>query len=349
MPVLDGRRDTNALIELVNQQYIQESPQFLLAGSILGVNGFLIAVIPYLLRVGENLYRGQEIPIDEVPPTVSELVSKWETVEARIFFGFELTGAFCILLSWYPYKLRNVCCIPAAGGCRIPFRVCGHMSWATFRQFMPPIGLILVACCPTVKLGGLKAQEVVLVGVHCLAAMMMFVGFILAEAHALSIKFFYPVCVNGIPKITYHKCTKPTVDPGTLHYRMRYAAWNLAALFFCCFLVVQGLGGAKIIAMDTRRRYRILSFVCEVVAGLSMLSNMIIIWYFSPERLWSRRGLVGDWSHATVQPISSPSTHARSSHRESSGSQCQQGADQDGIELPDAWQGGARVSGISTA
>ena len=65
----------------------------------------------------------------------------------RKFAAFE---ALSILLSWYPYKLRNACCIPAQGGCRMPLGPCA-MSWATARTFFPPVGLVLVACVPSVR------------------------------------------------------------------------------------------------------------------------------------------------------------------------------------------------------
>jgi len=303
MPHLEARRDTNVQIGLVSQQYVQESPHFLLAGAILGVLGFLIAVVPYILRVGEHLCRGTEIPIKEVPPTVSELVSKWDTVEARIFFGFELTSAYCILLSWYPYKLRNACCIPATGGCRM-----GCMSWATYRQFMPPIGLILVACCPTVKLQLLRAEDLVLVTVHCLAAMMMFVGFLMAEAHALSIRFYFLTFRGKLSFVVPFPCASPTIDWGTREYRMRSSTWHTSAWTFISFMILQVLGSVGILAMDVRRRWCVMSFIFEVVSGLAMLANHLIIWYFAPERLWTQRGIVGDQSNATVQPVLSRTT-----------------------------------------
>lgn len=307
MPVLAARRDTNAQIELVNQQYIQESPYMLIVGSILGALGFFIAVIPYILRVAELKYRGDKIKADDIPDTVSALVSKWDTPEARIFFGFELSAAFCILMSWYPYRLRGACRIAATGGCRIQI-CCFSMHWATFRQFVPPVGLVLLTCCPTVPMDKVEsAAHLVLIFVHCLAAMMMFVGFLMAECHALSLS---PDFSNWGPVgrclsyVTPSRCRKPTVDSGSPQYRVRFSTWKVSAAGFQLFLVLQGV---LLLNLNLVKKYlwigKGVSFGMEVIAGLAMLANHAAIWYYTPERHWSRRGVVGDWSQATVHPV----------------------------------------------
>lgn len=275
------RRDTAVEEVMVQHQFIQESPRYLIAGVVLGILGFLVAVVPYMMRIFQHVIRDETIPKDEVPPTVSELVSRWDTVEARIFFGFELTAANLILLSWYPFKMRSACCIPMFGGCKMRIGCCS-VAWATFRQFVPPIGLILVACCPTVKdnVQDFNPANFVLIGVHCIAAGMMFVGFILAEAHALSMPILFTKFVP-LPC----KCKgvgKAAVNDDNSEYRVRWLTWHVAAGSFSLFLIAQT---PVYLRSKPSRKLNIFSFTLEVVAGIAMLLNHGAIWYFSKERL----------------------------------------------------------------
>lgn len=277
------KRDTAVEEHIAQHQFIQESPRYLIVGTILGILGFLVAVVPYLMRVIRHVIKNETIPKDEVPPTVSELVSHWETVEARIFFGFEFTAALLILLSWYPFKMRSACCIPMFGGCKMRLGCC-TISWATFRQFVPPIGLILVACCPTIKVEidvkDFDPANFVLIAVHGIAALMMFVGFLLAEAHALSMPILFtkfvplPCRCRGVGKAA--------VNDDHREYWVRWLTWHVAAGSFSLFLATQA---PLYLRSKPSRKWNITSFTLEVVAGIAMLLNHGAVWYFSKERL----------------------------------------------------------------
>ncbi|CAE7232564.1 unnamed protein product [Symbiodinium natans] len=265
-------RDTEFQLRNAPRHYIDQSVQYLLLGVILGALGFIIAVIPMIIRGFTGTIGATNLRTSFLPATVSELVSQWDSVEARIFFGFELMAALCILLSWYPYKLRNASCIPAEGGCYI--YCCGKccsMSWAAARQFFPPVGLMLVACVPSVKEDEWSADKLVLVVVHCVSALLMFSSFLLAEAHALSLKPF--------------RCAVQTLAAGSLEYKLRYGTWLLAALPYVVFTMIAVVD----FLTDLHPYVKITSFVLEVDAGLAMLANHFVIWAFAPERTWSRR------------------------------------------------------------
>lgn len=264
----NSRRNTAVNLENASSAYITESPRYLISGVALGVLGFLVAAVPFCMRAFEFIALGQEIPVSEVPPTVSEMVSRWNTTEARVFFGFELTAANMILLSWYPYKLRNACCIPMHGGCRMNV-LFFHVSWATFRQFGPTIGLVLVACCPTVPMEHAKAADLVLIMVHGGAASLMFSGFLMCEAHALSIwPFRCDAPLDG----------RPCVDDR--QYRLRLLSWRISAFCFFAFMGIQGY-------LTFYPRHQVVngtSFGLEVLAGLSMMFNHGMVWKYCRER-----------------------------------------------------------------
>lgn len=270
-------RNTVVDLDLSAQQFIQQSARYLLIGVLLGVLGFVTASLPFAIRIaiaiendavyGTNLTRSLMLPA-----TVSELVSQWETVEARVFFGFEIGASFCILLSWYPFLLRYGSCIPSDGGCRISFGCCGSISWATWRQFLPPLGLLLVACVPTVKQEDWTPESMVLVVAHCAAAMMMFAGFLMAEAHALSLWPF--------------RCDCQILEKDSMQYRRRRYTWFFAGTCFGIFTCMQGF---PLIAV-AGKQFNVISFTLEVLAGLAMLANHFVIWLYSPERHWGNRG-----------------------------------------------------------
>jgi len=212
---------------------------------------------------------------------IQELVSRWDMVEARIFFGFELSAALLILMSWYPFKIRSACCIPAYGGCRLELFGGISMSWATFRQFVPSIGLILVACCPTVKIRmeEFKPADSVLILTHGAAALMLFVGFLMSEAHALSVPIMF---TQKVPfRCRAVGLAKSAMQEGSIEHKVRLASWYVAAGTFLMFLIVQ-----VVLAFRTKpsRKWSATSFLLEVTAGLSILFNHAAIWYYSAER-----------------------------------------------------------------
>ncbi|CAK8992885.1 unnamed protein product [Durusdinium trenchii] len=281
-----NHRDTAFQLQHASRHYIEQSLSYLLLGVILGALGFIIAVIPLMLRALSGTLGNRNLHQSFLPSTVSELVSEWQSVEARIFFGFELLAvgrgtedgsktAFCILLSWYPFKLRNAGCIPAEGGCyiRVPYMPFASMSWAIARQFFPPVGLVLVACVPSVKEESWDAEQLVLVVVHCVSALLMFTAFLFSEAHALSLRPF--------------RCAVTTLEPGSLEYKLRYITWHLAFWPYFLFTLIQIYNFFG----DLHPYMKIISFVLEVDAGLAMLANHYVIWYFAPERSWNPHGL----------------------------------------------------------
>jgi len=246
----------------------------------LGVLGFVLAALPFAISIGTSMgddaIHGTNLTLSlEVPATVSELVSKWESVEARVFFGFEVAASFCILLSWYPFKLRYASCIPSHGGCRISMGCFGSVSWATWRQFVPPLGLLLVACVPTVKRDDWTMESMVLVLAHGGAAMMMFLGFLMAEAHTLSIWPF--------------RCPCDVLEKGSKQYRLRLRSWMVAGVCFALFNCMLGLQHIAVAGWQ----FNVISFALEVVAGLAMLLNHFVIVVYSPERHWGNRGFKG--------------------------------------------------------
>lgn len=270
--------------------FMRESVLYLPVGVVLGYCGFFAVIVPLLMRVTVTTLGLSSRPL-YIPPTISELVSDWNSVEGRAFFGFELGAAVCILLSWYPFKLANAICNPLHGGC-CTVSVCGYcVFWATVRQFVGPIGLLLVACIPTVSPSMyVEVENLCLVFWHCIAAMLMFIGYLSCEAHALNLWPF--------------SCTQFVCKFGTMEYRWRYWTFTVALWTFGLFMAMQISTGF----ITLNRTCCSVSFTLEALSGLSMLANQLSIWVYATEN-WidtpvqraTRLDLLGDGRNDTVR------------------------------------------------
>eukprot|EP00929_Paragymnodinium_shiwhaense_P068969 TRINITY_DN34795_c0_g1_i1.p1 TRINITY_DN34795_c0_g1~~TRINITY_DN34795_c0_g1_i1.p1 ORF type:complete len:419 (-),score=62.96 TRINITY_DN34795_c0_g1_i1:351-1550(-) len=163
-----------------------QSLAYLACGSICGFLGFLFAGCLGIFKYkegGANAF-GDPYPSGHGyhPMTVSDMVADPATPEGKCFFAFCLTGAICILISGYPWKLRNVYVGDdhqiGCTGC--PF----GLTMLNLRQFLPPVGMLLV-CCITVTRGQRTISESIAASVHTMGAVMMIGGYIFFECHSL--------------------------------------------------------------------------------------------------------------------------------------------------------------------
>ncbi|CAE7881523.1 unnamed protein product [Symbiodinium necroappetens] len=170
----------------------------LLAGSVAGLLGFLCAGLLGIHNyysggfqqlwahnktfILENNFMGEPFPSGHnyCPQTVSELVHDHKSAEGKLFFGFGLLAAICILASWYPAHLRNVYLGDGVAVCG-----CCGPTWQNMRQFCPSIGLFLVTCIPTVPPANRHFGENFTVLLHTCGAIMMVGGYGLCEIVAL--------------------------------------------------------------------------------------------------------------------------------------------------------------------
>eukprot|EP00434_Breviolum_minutum_P022972 symbB.v1.2.020266.t1/scaffold1670.1/size106578/1 len=97
----------------------------------------------------------------------------------------------------------------------------------------------------------------------------MFTSFLFSEAHALSLRPF--------------RCDVQVIATDSLQYKLRFLTWQLAFwpyMIFCLIQAYDVVGGLN-------SYVKIISFILEVDAGLAMLANHYVIWYFAPERNWN--------------------------------------------------------------
>eukprot|EP00927_Polykrikos_kofoidii_P086331 TRINITY_DN9637_c0_g1_i2.p1 TRINITY_DN9637_c0_g1~~TRINITY_DN9637_c0_g1_i2.p1 ORF type:complete len:441 (+),score=58.12 TRINITY_DN9637_c0_g1_i2:127-1323(+) len=292
---------------------------FLFAGSISGMMAFGFAVFLGLYSkractdlIGEPFNSGCLYH----PLTFSEMVHDTSSEEGKAFYAFSLIGAICILVSAYPWVLRNVYIgddftVPFVG---VPF--------IFLRQFFPPVGMMMV-CCITVTTGPRNLAQRVVASIHSLGAVGMIAGYVGFEVHALWYSKVVLTCrrervirkvlaiailicavlfQGGGALYTYvSKCdancdcnndspwTKTCVD------QWRIPTANDTAKAFD----LKHWGSASRTGTANEDQTALLSnsacgwvndlkkatFWFEVLAGNLMIMSHIVIWYYAPERL----------------------------------------------------------------
>lgn len=175
-------------------------PKFLLFGCILGIMGFLLVVTVMVSCQIQNekgtAYVRECSDYRPMPASVSELVHRWDSVCGRIFFGLEFLAGLSIYLSAYGFCFKNSAC-----DCYVDFSftLCGYhfpmscmnrmvheldLRWCDVRMFVPPVGYMLVCLVPTVPIYQTQGvHEGIMIGCHCFAAFMMFLGIMACELH----------------------------------------------------------------------------------------------------------------------------------------------------------------------
>lgn len=261
----------------------RKSTSLLWMGSLSGLLGFIFAFFLGLMKYfeGTSVFESGN---GFFPPTVSEMVHDPGSPAGKCFFAFELIGAICIFLSWYPFELRNVY---IGDDLKTPFGV----SWVICRQFFPPIGMMLVACVPTTPAAQADLADQVTVGVHCLGAVMMFIGYIFFEGRTLAWGIWknddLPLRIN--PREWW---VRGVLLTGVLHGFCCFIAFQailIPDLGLCCFDEWAPKEGFKKVQLVNTASgwilfFKIGSYFGEVVSGLCLIASHMAIWYYCEER-----------------------------------------------------------------
>jgi len=109
------------------------------------------------------------------PQTVSEMVHDPKSPSGKCFFAFCMIGAICIMISNYPYHLRNT----YVGDDYCVFGV----SLLSYRAFLPPIGMMLVACIRATPAPQASFADKITVLIHTFGAVIMIGGHAVFELH----------------------------------------------------------------------------------------------------------------------------------------------------------------------
>jgi len=239
------------------------------------------------------------------PQTVSEMVHDNSEPAGKCFFAFSLIGAICILLSWYPWQLRNVW---VGYNSRDP--IFGYVRWLNLRQFLPPIGMMIVTCVQETPLFQANAREKVATWIHTMGAIMMFGGYIVLEIHALA--FSQNVRIRQGERVLRWACIVTCILSAISFEALGGLFYATETLGLCCsdqwavptsadIAVARQNGhlGSMLQDMTSAELHRkelvdtasgavlalkVCEYLSEVVAGLAMILSHLVIWFYCPER-----------------------------------------------------------------
>lgn len=287
--------------EVVSLENRYRSPGLLIFGSCSAILGFVLITVIGLIEFfcvhsNAGLKKDYESGNGYWPSTVSEMVYNNDSPGGKLFYTFGLIAGVCIFQSSYPFHLRNV----YTGEAKVPGT---PIYWTTFRQLGPSMGLWLLVGVntypTTVALQSRGFTKMFCVLLHLMGAGMMFVGYMVCEIQ----------CLRS-PEVA------PFIEPRERKVRQTLAILILGGfVLFCatqCFLnvakkldiccgdewLLKGehytdhndephlVSNPEIVntASGTFLLIKIISFICEDVAGLALVFSHVAIWYFCEER-----------------------------------------------------------------
>mmetsp|Transcript_87638 Transcript_87638/g.151811 ORF Transcript_87638/g.151811 Transcript_87638/m.151811 type:complete len:641 (+) Transcript_87638:168-2090(+) len=321
------REDAEARLNSMDGRQRLRTVTLLLVGSCSALMGFVLVA---MLNFHRYFYEAQRNVLGEPfksghhywPRTINEQVDGARSARDKVFFCFGLLSSICLLLSWYPWELRNVYVSNQAR-----FLTQNSCLWLNFRQYVPTIGLFIISCVSTTPRGqaGLKDQATIYV--HLLGMTMFVLGYIFAEAYTL---YFTSVPDIRTPERKIRKacivgCTVSTV------------IWQFCSLLLiseeelglCCtddwhvptsndVLRASNLShfeeAAKCLdAMQMNRRelfntawgwtffIKFIEYWMQLCASIFICVSLLAIWWYCPERNMAIDEAVSDVDEALVE------------------------------------------------
>lgn len=308
---------TASRARVADQQQGKKAVLLVLIGAITGFLGFflstLIGVYRFWFSPLKTNFLGQDYPsgYNYVPQTLSELNHDVGTAEGKVFNSFCTIAALCMFASWYPYQLRNV--YVGVDEPVLNIRFLKDFSWPTLRHFAPPIGMLLVTMIPVPGPANREFPDQIAVACHNIGATAMIGAYGLTELQCLlgggtkkSEALFKPrewyvrfalvalslasagiFTVNGIiAKQTRNwECGDVWMVPTADHLQQLR---ENPALLGLQAKVAEAIRTKTQLLFNTAQgvcvTIKLAEFWFEAFAGLFMISNLLVIWWFCPER-----------------------------------------------------------------
>lgn len=160
------------------------SASLLLAGSVGGGAAFFLATLVGVtgdLRGNDMRYAcflDQRCDSERSyhAETVSEMVSKPNEPAAKLFYSFTVIASICLIISKYPWELKNV---------YVDYEI-GSFSLSSVRSLVPPCGMMLVAQVPVVpRPERINLAISISCQIHTFGAVMFVFGYNALEALSL--------------------------------------------------------------------------------------------------------------------------------------------------------------------
>lgn len=323
-----SQKDHEGRLDYIDGSQRVRSTSLLFVGALLGFIGFVFAAFlgfwQELEEASHRNFRAQPIGT-YFPATVSEMVYNSSSGSGKCFFAFVLIGGICMLMSWYPWALRNVYIGDDAlllNGW-IGNDISGNprgIKVLMLRQFLPPLGIMMVACIPAPPAANRLFTDVVSSTVHTIGAVMAIGGYAFIELATLTIwshKVVLDTPINGkthswsersVRLILIGCCLFCIVAFQVSGFLLGHADklgiccadewqvptskdWDLLRAENEVGLKVEdeiaAANGKKLLLHTATGFYRVLKlseYWFEVFSGLFMLASHLAVWFYCPER-----------------------------------------------------------------
>uniref|UniRef100_A0A7S4QMD6 Transmembrane protein n=1 Tax=Alexandrium monilatum TaxID=311494 RepID=A0A7S4QMD6_9DINO len=305
------RKDLEKRIAFQEASQRKRAVMLLFVGALSGFLGFAFAgflgVWEFSRGKVQLNFRGEPMASGRnyFAQTVSELVGDPASPAGKSFFSFCLVGAICMLVSFYPYNLRNA----YVGD---DDRVLG-ISWLALRTFLPPIGLMLTVLAPTKPLEQCTFPDYVALVIHCIGAAMMLSGHVTFELHALCCSrvvqisprervvrwmFLAGCAFSGVAFVTTGAvagaissgrlqvcCTDEWQVPTTADIARARELGHYGIMTKAAEASDRGQRMLLNTASHAALVVKVVEYWLEVSVGLFMIAGLLAIWFFSHERV----------------------------------------------------------------
>jgi len=289
------------------------SCKLLMAGSLFALSAFFLTTLLGIFQIcfahdadnadGNAFASGIDYYF---PATVSEMVHNPKSPVGKAWFGFAFTGSVCVLMSWYPYYLRNV--YVGDDAILSPYL---PIKYLDLRQFLTPLGMMIVCTLQEVPHALATQADKVTTTFHTLGAVMAIGGYALCEVYTLSFNnvvqigrferkvrwvfiMLSLICVavfelaGGLMNISsfIDICCDDEWVVATLQNRSTaLAEYNFASSQLDGVSIQNDGKVLNNTASQTFLLLKMLSFFGEMGAGVFMIFSHIAIYYFCEERL----------------------------------------------------------------
>lgn len=315
------------LLDVGGFQRIQAAA-LLLVGSLMGFLGFVFAAFLgfyYAMKQDKHQnFLDEPFEHSYFSATVSEMVYNPKLAQGKVFFGFVLISSLSMMMSWYPWRLRNVWIgddLKLFGGW------CGQdragrprgITVLMLRQFMPPIGMLLVATIPAPPGANREFTDQVSCIIHTIGAVMSIGGYAVIELYTLlwARQVVFDTSIRGRRHRVPEKLARGILISMCLFCIVAFQICGVLQnrgdqLGICCndvwevpteeniaMLKARGHIGQALIDQIANEKgekmllstasgafmvIKLCEYWFEVGSGLFMLASHLTIWYYCPER-----------------------------------------------------------------
>lgn len=305
----NNRSQTPDHVPAISQRF--KAPGLLFLGALFAFFAFFGSFLCVVMKFTKQKYKASLVLGTNYtsgngywPETVSESVSDHDSAAGKIFFTCCLVAGISLLMSWYPFCLRNVYTGPAQVGCT-------GMYWTTFRQFCPTVGLfslIGVSVYPS-KIAAETNGGYLCLFIHLTGASMMFCGYMVCEFKCMEMFGF------KLPT----KIKKSFLDVVGMERRLRQGFVCVMFTAYCAFLVFEvllmttgvccadewmqqgqwynrtspaGFDTHHVLSEATVQNtssgtyllFKFGAYMGECVSGCCLIASHFVVWYYCEER-----------------------------------------------------------------